>query len=199
MQTSPNNNGNAELNGKTESPIESRENELVEEETNDYSAADSSDEEDDEYLVSDDNEGYDSEESHRIDYSATLSERLQYLTASLDNALDSLELDKSLVIQAQLSGLLNNESQKILEKQELLKQKIQLLKLLYRKNFTPVDDQKLSVAQRVQHDLKDIESRIKVLKHGKTKLFTKTEGMISKYPVEYNQAKDKILERTLDE
>lgn len=175
-------------------------NNINEEAGNGYTLRSLSDEEDDDYILSDEEDSYSSShETPRIDYNTPLSERLHYLTSSLDIALDSLELDKSLVIQAQLSGLLNNESQKIIEKQEILKQKIQLIKLLYRKNFTPLHNEKLSVIQKMQYDLKDIESRIKILKHGKSGLFTKTEGFISKFPVEYNKAKDKILERTLDE
>lgn len=122
----------------------------------------------------------------------------QYLTSTLAHALDSMELDKSLVLQAKLSGYLNNENQKINEKRQLVLQKLQSLKTLHQANFKPQGNARID---RLTQDIKDIELRIKNIKHGSSSLlglFRTQTGLVNKYPVEYNQARDTVLERPWD-
>lgn len=114
----------------------------------------------------------------------------QYLSNSLAHGLDSLELDKSLVLQAQLSGSLNNESQKIIEKRKLLQKKLQDLQQLYNDTFPQLT--------QMAHDIKILEQRLSILHHGQKKLMYTKPGVLQKYPVEYNRAKDKVIERQLD-
>lgn len=167
------------------------------------------DDEDDDYLLSDENE---MDESHeRMGYNATLADHSEYLLGTLNHALDSLELDKSLVIQAQLSGVLNNENQKITEKRLQVLEKIELLKGLFKKNFdpkyNPETNGKVSVIGQLSHDIQSLEKRIDGLKNGhQTSSFSslfkgsqKVNGVINRFPVEYNQARDKILERQIEE
>ncbi|EGV66464.1 hypothetical protein CANTEDRAFT_112190 [Yamadazyma tenuis ATCC 10573] len=172
----------------------------------------SSDEDD--YLLSDDNVSEEttfSGEGHRMGYNATLSERADYLAGTLDHALDSLELDKSLVVQAQLSGMLNNENQNITEKRQQILEKLKMLQDLLHKNFEPRFDPetntKISVVQKLNHDIKNIETRIRVLKEGRKDKGVMSflgnsknvKGVMSLYPIEYSQARDKVLERQIDE
>ncbi|CAH6723263.1 putative biogenesis of lysosome-related organelles complex 1 subunit KXD1 [[Candida] jaroonii] len=142
------------------------------------------------YLLSDTEE--------RLTYNAVPD--TQYLTSTLSHGLDSMELDKSLVLQTKLSGYLNNENQKINEKRQLVIQKLQSLKSLHSANFKPNGG--VSKVEQLTNDIKDIESRIRNIKHGNTTLlglFRSQSGLVNKYPVEYNQARDKVLERPWDQ
>lgn len=170
------------------------------------------DEEDDDYLLSDENDMDDTaHDTRRMEYNATLLDHSEYLLGTLNHALDSLELDKSLVLQAQLSGILNNENQKITEKRLQVLEKLELLKGLFKKNFDPnfnVENKgKISVIGQLNRDIKDLEHRIDVLKNGPQQssirsMFggtQKVKGVINRFPVEYNQARDKVLERQIEE
>lgn len=142
------------------------------------------------YLLSDTEE--------RLTYNAIPD--TQYLTSTLSHGLDSMELDKSLVLQTKLSGYLNNENQKINEKRQLVIQKLQSLKSLHLANFKPNGG--VSKVEQLTNDIKDIELRILNIKHGNTTLlglFRSQSGLVNKYPVEYNQARDKVLERPWDQ
>lgn len=169
---------------------------------------------DDDYLLSDENDfdGAAPHDNHRMGYNATLSDHSDYLLGTLNHALDSLDLDKSLVLQAQLSGILNNENQKITEKRLQVLEKLEYLKGLFKKNFDPSCNPdskgKVSVIGQLNQDIKNLEHRIDVLKNGHQpsslrSMFgggpQKINGIINRFPVEYNQAKDKVLERQLEE
>ena len=168
---------------------------------------------DDEYILSDDEvlrELASREHQHRQGgYSASLSDYATYFSNTLSHALDSLALDKSLVLQAQMSGKLNNENQKLIDKRQEVVEQLKSLKQLYNDNFElkydPVLKTKTRKVELMNNDLKDIQHRIERLKNGKTKsgfLFLSSDstvGVVKKFPIEYNQARDKVLERQIDE
>lgn len=142
----------------------------------------------------------------RFPYTSSLSDHAQYLSKTLDRALESLLLDKSLVIQAQLSGHINNENQQILDKRRLLAQKMETLKQLYNENFVKVVEGSTKVA-RLGKDIATVEGRVARLRDGNKGLgrlgglfaASGRQGVAEKYPVEYNQARDKVLERQMED
>lgn len=174
------------------------------------------------YIVSEDDNGDDdvnmghalgSRDTHGLGFTSSLSDHATYLTKTLSFALESFELDKSLVLQAQLSGKINNENQNLIEKEKLLIEKIENIRDLYTANFATPEAGlgKLSRVSKLKKDISDIESRIDVLTRGKHRgaklplatLFVSRSpkrelGVANKYPIEYNQARDKVLERQID-
>ncbi|KAK6200393.1 uncharacterized protein RJT21DRAFT_43618 [Scheffersomyces amazonensis] len=169
---------------------------------NDHSVSDS----DDDYIQSEDDEE-DSANAPHLAFTRSLSEHATYLTNSLAHALDSVQLDKSLALQAQLSGKLNNQNQIIMEKHAQLAAKFKTIQNLYEYNFSIDSKSKISRVKQMRNDLTDIERRLVRLKNGpdQSSIFpfikpkSTQEGVIKKYPIEYNQAKSKIIERQIDE
>lgn len=177
-----------------------------------------SDSDDDDYCISDEeeldniNSNPNYSENHK-NYSTGMTDHIAYLSNSLSYALDSLHLDKSLVLQAQLSGQLNNEKQKIIDKRKELVDKIENVKNLYAYNFGSTNEGLKSSVSRVEtlrQDITQTECRIDRLKSGTPKengttfqtIFKSKNqniGIANKYPIEYNQAKDKVLERQIEE
>ncbi|KAM9936044.1 hypothetical protein OXX80_004398 [Metschnikowia pulcherrima] len=96
-------------------------------------------------------------------------------------------------MQARLSGQLNDKSQLLSEKQTEILTRLGTLKELYE---TYISKNKLGDLEK---DIDQLAVRLRNLKNGQTKstLFGKktSSGVADKYPVEYNQAKDKVLER----
>lgn len=122
----------------------------------------------------------------------SFSDHVLYFEKALDSALDSLQLDKSLVAQAQLSGRLNDTNRLLLDKLQELQSSLHTLRDLYRQHITSKRIDALDA------DLKEINSRIRSLKNGppKSLFFAKAKlGVVDKYPIEYNQARDWVLER----
>ncbi|KAK6455185.1 uncharacterized protein RJT20DRAFT_129904 [Scheffersomyces xylosifermentans] len=178
-----------------------------------------SDSDSDDYIVSDDedlnvflNSSSDHHISH-VTYPTSISDHANYLSNTLSHALNSLELDKSLVLQAQISGKLNNQNQNVVEKRNELLSRLKALKELYNENFVVKNDSasasNLSKVEQMKRDLAGIESRIARLKGGNSKgtsyiPFLRTThhsqiGVAKKYPIEFNQAKSKVLERQIEE
>lgn len=185
-----------------------------------------SDDDDDDYIISDDNDdeidlmltrSQDLPNPH-LPFTGSLLDHATYFTNTLSHALDSVEIDKSLALEAQISGNINNENQKIIDKKNLLIEKLQGLQKMCLESFgdgnndkqTTSSGSKLTKIEQMKHDIVDIENRIERLKHGKRgssfklPLFknistSKSIGVVGKYPIEYNQAKDKVLERQIDE
>ncbi|WPK23826.1 hypothetical protein PUMCH_001073 [Australozyma saopauloensis] len=123
---------------------------------------------------------------------STFSEHVLYFEKALDVALDSHQLDKSLVAQAKLSGHLNDTNRILIEKQQELTESLERLRHLFKHHIASkrIDD--------LDTNLRQINTRIRNLKHGppKTLFFGKSKlGVMDKYPVEYNQARDKVLDR----
>lgn len=142
----------------------------------------------------------------RFPYTSSLIDHAQHLSKTLDGALESLSLDKSLVLQAQLSGHINNENQQLLDTRRLLAEKMGVLKKLYNDHFVTTVDGSTRVAS-LRKDIAAVEERVARLRDGNKAprklggFFAASgrQGVAEKYPVEYNQAKDKVLERQMDE
>lgn len=165
---------------------------------------------DDDYYLSDtedlDNVLSNGDGHERLGYSSTLADHSAYLASSLSNAMDSLQLDKSLVVQAQLSGNLNNDTQRLIDKRIEVVDRIKNLQALYRSHFSPVEG--VSKLERILKDMADIENRIEKLQYGTSTTTTggfaslfrgQKSGIVQKFPVEYNRARDKVIERQVEE
>ena len=109
---------------------------------------------------------------------------------------------------------MNNEKQKIIDKRKEVVDKIENLKNLYAYNFLSACNHSLkssvSRVDKLQQDITEIENRIEKLKSGPSKNNSSTfgamfkskkqnMGIANRYPIEYNQAKDKVLERQIEE
>lgn len=122
----------------------------------------------------------------------TFAEHVLYFKNALDNCLDSLQLDKALVAQSQLSGRLIDTNRLLLDKLQELQQSLRRLQELFQYHISS------NRIDALDSDLKNIHTRIENLKHGapKSLFFAKSKlGVMHKFPVEYNQARDRILER----
>lgn len=108
--------------------------------------------------------------------------------------MESLQLDKSLVAQAQLSGQINDKNQMILEKTHLLLNRMADIQHQYEYHIS----NKRLVS--LEDDIKSLSARIEALKNGspKSSLFRSksSQGVAQMHPIEYNQARDKVTERT---
>lgn len=214
----------SELNDNTQNRIDSTgHEEMVSPDksnpSNSSASYSESDSDDDDYFLSDEEEltnmnSNPDEGGIRMNYSTSMADHIAYLSNSLTYALDSLQLDKSLVLQAQLSGQLNNEKQRIIDKRKEVVDKIENLKNLYAYNFVSARNLNLksnvSRMEELKQDITEIEYRIEKLKSGPSKnngstfraMFkskNQNMGIANKYPIEYNQAKDKVLERQIEE
>lgn len=147
-----------------------------------------------------------SELESQLQYVSSGSEHVAYFVNTLSHAMDSLDVDKSLAIQAQLSGKLNNEVQKMKSKREQVVSKLEKLNSLYDENFVVKPPNKHSKIGQLQIDIQEIEKRLAKLNNGSHKslnsffagLFRPDRGDLgisNSYPIEYNQAKDRNLER----
>lgn len=133
------------------------------------------------------------EQHHPLFASSSIAEHTAYFEKSLNETLDSLKLDDSLVLQAQLSGQLNQKSTELHEKKLQMISKVQSLKALYKYHIT--EDR----IGKLESDIKSINTRVGILMSGVSRkgVFGKSKklGVCDKYPVEFNKAKDKVLER----
>ena len=122
----------------------------------------------------------------------------RYLAETLTATLESVELDKSLALEAQISGRLNSKNQELVSKKLLLAERLENLQQLYKKYFKPPSDTSSSVVDQIRNELKVLEQRVHELKYGKSTMFRHKLGVVDKFPIEYNQAKEKVLERVMD-
>lgn len=144
--------------------------------------------------------------SHRELGYISISDHSNYLSNALSTAMESIELDKSLALQAQLSGKLNNERQLLIDKQNEVNAKLQRIQDMYNSHFRPVTDSRGSHSRisTLELEFSSLEGHIKRLKYGKestnlVSIFKSTQpGIVEKYPVEYNKARDKVLERQIE-
>jgi len=205
-------NGNELLQQQQQQEPENHTNEII---TNSNNSTDLtfSDTEDD-YMLSDDEElnrilsrETSNHHHHGLPSSGSMVDHAQFFAEALSHALDSIDIDRSLVLQAQISGKLNNENQKIIEKKEILIEKLKNIQLMYGKNFGLLADGKESRVDKMKKDISFIENRITKLMHGGSETkssipFFKNKsnmGVEQKYPIEFNQAKDKVIERQIDD
>lgn len=100
---------------------------------------------------------------------------VDYLIKALYDSLDSVELDKSLVQQSQISGQMNNTSKELLNTIEALEKKLQ-------EHIKKYEQLKKIVPQIIRN----INQSEKLAKKC-------TEKMKKYYPVEYSKSRDKVL------
>lgn len=143
--------------------------------------------------------------SHSEHHYMSLIDHSNYFSNALATAMESIELDKSLALQAQLSGNLNNEKRLLVDKQTEVLAKLTHIQELYNRNFRPITDSRGSHSRisALELEFSRIEGQLHRLKYGKdssiVSLFkTRQAGLVEKYPVEYNKARDKVLERQID-
>ncbi|KAG7191279.1 uncharacterized protein KQ657_003617 [Scheffersomyces spartinae] len=94
----------------------------------------------------------------------------RYLAETLTATLESVELDKSLALEAQISGQLNSKNQELVSKKLQLIERLETLQQQYKKYFKPTNDNSLSVVNQIRNDLKLLEQRVHELKHGKSSM-----------------------------
>jgi hypothetical protein len=122
----------------------------------------------------DTSDSYESQEE-----TAPLFDPVEYLQNSLDSALSSIEFNKSLARQAQLSGQLKSKEFELLKLQEEAHKRLIELQKLFKEGLKDV--------HTVSNELKQANHRIRALnKHA--------EG---KYPIEFSQAREKVLSRNI--
>ncbi|VEU23804.1 DEKNAAC105031 [Brettanomyces naardenensis] len=107
---------------------------------------------------------------------------VDYLISSLYNSLDSLELDRSLVQQSQISGEMNNVTSKIL-------QTIDELRMCLEEHIAKYEKLKLTIIPEIVSNINQSAKISKGL----------AEKMKKYYPVEYSKSKDKVLNRITDD
>ena len=160
---------------------------------------------DDDYVLSDQDNSTIDGTNNNLDSQfhdpSSLSNHAKYFSNTILLSLDSSDVDRALVLEAQISGNLNNETQKLLDKTNLLHAKLVTIQSLCDTYFAAKDNSKLSRVERLRNEIRGIEKRLQRLKHGDRKSFpaslikSQKSGVIEEYPVEYFQARDKVLER----
>ncbi|CDK29438.1 unnamed protein product [Kuraishia capsulata CBS 1993] len=103
---------------------------------------------------------------------------VEYLLGSLESALSSIDLDRSIVLQSQISGELNNTSKELLKMMEVLEQRI-------RSHMANFDRLKNNTIPELAANISKAEKKA-------TKL---TKVLKDQYPIEYSKSLDKVLNR----
>lgn len=106
-----------------------------------------------------------------------LFDPVTYLTDTLENALSSLEFSKAVAKQAKISGQLKSKELELLRLYEESQSRLQELH------------------DTMQRGLKTLHIVYKDLKLNKHKVEAASQRISNKYPIEYNQARDKVLRR----
>jgi hypothetical protein len=105
---------------------------------------------------------------------------VKYFADSLSGALSSAEFNRSMVLQAQTSGNLKSKEMELLQLQNEAQERLQEYKVRFK--------QGMKLLQQVSKDLKWANSKTQQL-----------EAHISlRHPIEYSQAKEKVLSRSAD-
>lgn len=136
-------------------------------------------------------------------FTSNLSDHARSLCESISDVLDLVELDKVMAIQAQLSGRLNNQNQQLSLKKSELVLRVERLKSLYNIHFKPQSGNTASRVKKLSKDIKSLELLVSELTHGQKLIFglhlDGQSGVAERYPIEYNKARDKVLERQLND
>ncbi|CCH41963.1 hypothetical protein BN7_1502 [Wickerhamomyces ciferrii] len=105
---------------------------------------------------------------------------VEYLNDSLENALTSMEMNRSMVIQAQTSGALKGKELELIQLQQEAEERL----LQFQKRFKDG----LKTLRQVVKDLKWTQQHVSgIRKHLETN-----------HPIEYSQSRDKILSRNIN-
>ncbi|KAH3670525.1 hypothetical protein OGAPHI_001040 [Ogataea philodendri] len=133
--------------------------------------------------VDSDNESY----TNTTTEEAPIEERstfnaIEYLISSLDNSLDSVHLDRSLMVQSQVSGAINSTMQDVLRTIDEVSAKMETHIKRYEQLKTQI--------------VPELSSNIAK----NTKLCQKLSARLKEtYPVEFSKSRDKVLNRVTDE
>lgn len=103
---------------------------------------------------------------------------VKYLVDTLNSALSSVEFTRSIALQAQTSGNLKNKELELLQLQAEAQDQLQDYKFRFKEG--------LKLLQKVSKDLKWAKNKVEVLEY----------HVRSKHPIEFAQAKEKILSRS---
>ncbi|KAG7827703.1 hypothetical protein KL920_004466 [Ogataea angusta] len=107
---------------------------------------------------------------------------VDYLIGSLNSSLDSVKLDRSLMMQSQVSGTINNTMQELLRTMNEVSEKLE-------KHIKRYEQLKTQIIPELSANLAK-----------NTKLCNKlTKNMKDTYPVEYSKSRDKVLNRVTEE
>lgn len=107
---------------------------------------------------------------------------VEYFLQSINASLSTLELDKSIVLQSQLSGLLNDKS------------KLLALKIDELQDFLSEYKARIS-----EYQSKTIPSLVSGLHSSEKRILRLNHYMKKNHPIEYQKSKDKVLNRITDE
>ncbi|KAG7881244.1 hypothetical protein KL938_003374 [Ogataea parapolymorpha] len=107
---------------------------------------------------------------------------VDYLIGSLNSSLDSVQLDRSLMMQSQVSGTINNTMQDLLRTMNEVSEKLE-------NHIKRYEQLKTQIIPELNANLDK-----------NTKLCNKlTKKMKETYPVEYSKSRDKVLNRVTEE
>lgn len=153
------------------------------------------------YIDSDDDNDIDFCTSAR--FVSNLTDHARSLCESINDVLDLVELDKVMAIQAQLSGRLNNQNQELYVKKMELISRVKRLKDLHDAHFKAQHGNTTSRVKKLSNDIGSLEIMVNELIHGHKSIFglhaKGNMGVAEKFPIEYNKARDKVLERQLND
>lgn len=107
---------------------------------------------------------------------------IDFLLASLDSAMNTLEFDKALVIQSQVAGSLNSASSDIQKSIESLEEELKL-------QIDKYTNLKSRILPGIESNLKKTRKKVKNI----------TSYLQAKYPVEYSKGRSKILENLTED
>ncbi|ESX02966.1 hypothetical protein KL918_002260 [Ogataea parapolymorpha] len=107
---------------------------------------------------------------------------VDYLIGSLNSSLDSVQLDRSLMMQSQVSGTINNTMQDLLRTMNEVSEKLE-------NHIKRYEQLKTQIIPELNANLDK-----------NTKLCNKlTKKIKETYPVEYSKSRDKVLNRVTEE
>lgn len=107
---------------------------------------------------------------------------IEYLIGSLNNALNSLEYDKSLVIQSKMAGELNNTTNQVLKT-------IEDLQASLTEQIAKYERLSKEIIPEIEYNLRKATKNAKIL----------TKYVKSTYPIEYSKGRSKVLENLTED
>lgn len=107
---------------------------------------------------------------------------VEYLMGSLNAAMDSLQFDKSLVIQSKMAGYINNSTNEVLRT-------IDELEIALQEHIEKYELLKKEIIPEIESNLRNGTKIVKKL----------TEYVKNEHPVEYSKGRSKVLENLTEE
>ncbi|CDO94977.1 unnamed protein product [Kluyveromyces dobzhanskii CBS 2104] len=105
----------------------------------------------------------------------------KFLFESLNNSINNIDFSESVAIQAKTSALINSKSRELKSLMKQLQEKLDYYDKRFKRGAT--------VSTQLKVNLQMLSKRIATL----SELFAK------QFPIEYNQSKEKVMERTLND